>query len=184
QPSPGGQSTCSSEQSPISNYSSNGIELTLTSGGSVGDLSVIDETPIMDSTISTATTALGLQARRNMTGTKWMEQVKLERLKQVNGMLPRLNPVPPSKAPTLPPLIGNGEIYIIGVITLFVLSLVAWRDSNTSTISSAYLSSRRSSGISPCFSSRSEASQCDDLPSLLSLTPAQQYRLKAKYAAA
>lgn len=89
------------------------------------------------------------------------------------------------------------------------------RDSNTSTISSAYLS-RRSSGISPCFSSRrsseasqaegrvqnisvadsydpistdasrrsSEASQCDGLPSLLSLTPAQQYRLKAKYAAA
>lgn len=60
-----------------------------------------------------------------MTGTKWMEQVKLERLKQVNGMLPRLNPVPPSKAPTLPPLIGNGEIHIIGVITHFVLNLVA-----------------------------------------------------------
>ncbi|NXI43910.1 GLI3 protein, partial [Galbula dea] len=175
QPSPGGQSTCSSKQSPISNYSNNGIELTLTSGGSVGDLSVIDETPIMDSTISTATTALGLQARRNMTGTKWMEQVKLERLKQVNGMLPRLNPVPPSKAPTLPPLIGND---------ITVLNMLNRRDSNTSTISSAYLSSRRSSGISPCFSSRSEASQCDDLPSLLSLTPAQQYRLKAKYAAA
>ncbi|NXI80314.1 GLI3 protein, partial [Rhipidura dahli] len=182
QPSPGGQSTCSSEQSPISNYSNNGIELTLTGGGSVGDLSVIDETPIMDSTISTATTALGLQARRNITGTKWMEQVKLERLKQVNGMLPRLNPVPPSKAPTLPPLIGNGEIHINRDIT--VLNMLNRRDSNTSTISSAYLSSRRSSGISPCFSSRSEASQCDDLPSLLSLTPAQQYRLKAKYAAA
>ncbi|NWH89256.1 GLI3 protein, partial [Aegithalos caudatus] len=191
QPSPGGQSTCSSEQSPISNYSNNGIELTLTGGGSVGDLSVIDETPIMDSTISTATTALGLQARRNMTGTKWMEQVKLERLKQVNGMLPRLNPIPPSKAPTLPPLIGNGEIHIIGAIPnelsstdITVLNMLNRRDSNTSTISSAYLSSRRSSGISPCFSSRSEASQCDDLPSLLSLTPAQQYRLKAKYAAA
>lgn len=121
QPSPGGQSTCSSEQSPISNYSNNGIELTLTGGGSVGDLSVIDETPIMDSTISTATTALGLQARRNMTGTKWMEQVKLERLKQVNGMLPRLNPVPPSKAPTLPPLIGNGKICGMEAMTLFVL---------------------------------------------------------------
>lgn len=110
QPSPGGQSTCSSEQSPISNYSNNGIELNLTRRGSVGDLSVIDETPIMDSTISTATTALGLQARRNMTETKWMEQVKLERLKQINGVLPRLNPMPPSKASTLPPLIGNGEI--------------------------------------------------------------------------
>lgn len=97
-----------------------------------------------------------------------------------------------------------------------VLNMLNRRDSNTSTISSAYMSSRRSSGISPCFSSRrssdasqgegrlqnisvagsydpistdasrrsSEASQCDGLPGLLSLTPAQQYRLKAKYAAA
>lgn len=98
------------------------------------------------------------------------------------------------------------------------------RDSTTSTISSAYTVSRRSSGISPGYSSRrsseasqfganrhnnvssadsydpistdlsrrsSEASQCGvgggggaTLPSLLSLTPAQHYRLKAKYAAA
>lgn len=98
------------------------------------------------------------------------------------------------------------------------------RDSTTSTISSAYTLSRRSSGISPCYSSRrsSEASQFGGnrhnnissadsydpistdlsrrsseasqpggggvsgggLPSLLSLTPAQHYRLKAKYAAA
>lgn len=99
------------------------------------------------------------------------------------------------------------------------------RDSTTSTISSAYTMSRRSSGISPGYSSRrsseasqfganrhnnissadsydpistdlsrrsSEASQCGGggvgggatLPSLLSLTPAQHYRLKAKYAAA
>ncbi|XP_053120751.1 transcriptional activator GLI3 isoform X4 [Hemicordylus capensis] len=233
QPSPGGQSTCSSEQSPISNYSNNGIELNLTSRGSVGDLSVIDETPIMDSTISTATTALGLQARRNMTETKWMEQVKLERLKQINGVLPRLNPMPPSKAPTLPPLIGNGtqsssSCSLGGNMTILsnkneltnvditLLNMLNRRDSNTSTISSAYMSSRRSSGISPCFSSRrssdasqsegrlqnvsvadsydpistdasrrsSEGSQCDGLPGLLSLTPAQQYRLKAKYAAA
>ncbi|XP_061441970.1 transcriptional activator GLI3 isoform X2 [Rhineura floridana] len=233
QPSPGGQSTCSSEQSPISNYSNNGIELNLTSRGSVGDLSVIDETPIMDSTISTATTALGLQARRNMTETKWMEQVKLERLKQINGVLPRLNPMPPSKTSALPPVIGNGthssNSYSIGGNTtilankneltnmdITVLNMLNRRDSNTSTISSAYMSSRRSSGISPCFSSRrssdasqgegrlqnvsvadsydpistdasrrsSEVSQCDGLPGLLSLTPAQQYRLKAKYAAA
>ncbi|KAM9165002.1 transcriptional activator GLI3 [Pangshura tecta] len=188
QPSPGSQSTCSSEQSPISNYSSHGIELNLTSGGSVGDLSVIDETPIMDSTISTATTALGLQARRNMTGTKWMEQVKLERLKQVNGVLPRLNPIPPSKAPTLPPLIGNGiqsssSCSLGGSMTILpnrneissmditVLNMLNRRDSSTSTISSAYLSSRRSSGISPCFSSRrsSDASQAEGRPQNMSV---------------
>lgn len=114
------------------------------------------------------------------------------------------------------------------------------RDSTSSTLSSAYTLSRRSSGISPCYSSRrsseasqfggggggsilgnsrhhnnisaasydsydpistdlsrrsSEASQCGGLNggggsggmgggSLLSLTPAQHYRLKAKYAAA
>ncbi|KAM5157250.1 transcriptional activator GLI3 [Mantella aurantiaca] len=234
QPSPGGKSSCSSEQSPISNYTNSGIELTLNNGGSIGDLSTLDDTPIMDSTISTATTGLGLQGRRIMTGTKWMEQVKLERIKQINGILPRLNPVPPSKAPSLPPITGNGfqsgcnlnlgdsmsilpnrnEFSSTDITVLNMLN--NRRDSNTSTISSAYLSSRRSSGISPCFSSRrsseasqaegrvqnisvadsydpistdasrrsSEASQCDGLPSFLSLTPAQQYRLKAKYAAA
>ncbi|KAL7976859.1 hypothetical protein Chor_008808 [Crotalus horridus] len=233
QPSPGGQSSCSSKQSYISNYANNGIELNLTNRGSVGDLSIIDETPIMDSTISTATTGLGLQTRRNMTETKWMEQVKLEKLKQINGVLPRLNPMPSSKAPALPPLIGNdiqstSSCSIGGNMTILtkknevtrtditILNMLNRRDSSTSTISSAYMSSRRSSGISPCFSSRrssdasqgnrklqnlsvadsydpistdasrrsSEVSQCDSLPGLLSLTPTQQYRLKAKYAAA
>ncbi|XP_075414286.1 transcriptional activator GLI3 isoform X2 [Tenrec ecaudatus] len=233
QPSPGGQSSCSSQQSPVSNCPHGGLELHLTDGGSVADLGAIEETPIMDSTISTATTALALQARRNATGTKWMEHVKLERLKQVNGMLPRLNPILPPKAPAVSPLIGNGtqsnnSCNLGGSLTLLpsrsdlsgvdvtMLNMLNRRDSSSSTISSAYLSSRRSSGISPCFSSRrsseasqaegrlhnvsvadsydpistdasrrsSEASQCDGLPSLLSLTPAQQYRLKAKYAAA
>ncbi|XP_078544324.1 transcriptional activator GLI3 [Lissotriton helveticus] len=234
QPSPGGKSSCSSEQSPFSNYSNSGIELTLSSGDSVGDLSAIDETPIMDSTISTANSALGLQARRIMTGTRWMEQVKVEKFKQVNGMLPRLNPVPPSRAPNIPLINGNGfqssnNCSSVGSMTILpskndfsstditVLNMLNnRRDSNTSTISSAYLSSRRSSGISPCFSSRrssdasqvegrhhnlsvtdsydpistdasrrsSDTSQYDGLPSFLSLTPAQQYRLKAKYAAA
>lgn len=103
------------------------------------------------------------------------------------------------------------------------------RDSTSSTLSSVYTLSRRSSGISPCYSSRrssqtsqfganrpgnvssadsydpisadisrrsSQVSQCGEgsegaagyggmaLPSPLSLTPAQHYRLKAKYAAA
>lgn len=81
----------------------------------MGDLSAIDETPIMDSTISTATTALALQARRNPAGTKWMEHVKLERLKQVNGLLPRLNPIPPPKAPVVSPLIGHSESQPVSV---------------------------------------------------------------------
>lgn len=103
------------------------------------------------------------------------------------------------------------------------------RDSTSSTLSSVYTLSRRSSGISPCYSSRrssqasqfganrpsnvssadsydpisadisrrsSQASQCGGnsggagecggggLPNPLSLTPAQHYHLKMKYAAA
>ncbi|XP_050641470.1 transcriptional activator GLI3 isoform X3 [Macaca thibetana thibetana] len=188
QPSPGGQSSCSSQQSPISNYSNSGLELPLTDGGSIGDLSAIDETPIMDSTISTATTALALQARRNPAGTKWMEHVKLERLKQVNGMFPRLNPILPPKAPAVSPLIGNGTqsnntCSLGGPMTLLpgrsdlsgvdvtMLNMLNRRDSSASTISSAYLSSRRSSGISPCFSSRrsSEASQAEGRPQNVSV---------------
>ncbi|CAK6434657.1 unnamed protein product [Pipistrellus nathusii] len=189
QPSPGGQSSCSSQQSPISNYPNSGLDLPLSEGGGVGDLGAIDETPIMDSTISTATTALALQARRNPAGTKWMEHVKLERLKQVNGMLPRLNPVLPPKAPAVSPLIGNGtqpgnSCSVGGPMTLLpsrsdlssgvdvtMLNMLNRRDSSTSTISSAYLSSRRSSGISPCFSSRrsSEASQAEGRPQNVSV---------------
>ncbi|XP_070584352.1 transcriptional activator GLI3 [Erythrolamprus reginae] len=201
QPRTGGTSTHSSEQSSISNYANNGIKLNLTSRSSVGDLSIFDEIPIMDSTISTAATALGLQARSNMTKTKWMQQVKLEKLKQINGVLPKLNPMPSSKTPALPPLIKNDiqstSSCSIGrnmtILTkknevtntdITILNMLNRRDSNTSTISSTYMSSRRSSGISHCFSSRSDVSQCDGLPGLLSLTPTQQYQLKAKYAAA
>uniref|UniRef100_A0A8C5K5G5 GLI-Kruppel family member GLI3 n=1 Tax=Jaculus jaculus TaxID=51337 RepID=A0A8C5K5G5_JACJA len=190
QPSPGGQSSCSSQQSPISDYSNSALELPMTDGGSVADLSAIDETPIMDSTISTATTALALQARRNPAGTKWMEHIKLERLKQVNGMFPRLNPILPSKAPAVSPLIGNGTQSSNGGgsgpggpgtllpsrgdlagAELTVLNALGRRDSSSSTISSAYLSSRRSSGISPCFSSRrsSEASQAEGRPQNVSV---------------
>ncbi|XP_078396253.1 transcriptional activator GLI3-like [Cetorhinus maximus] len=189
QPSPGGQSSCSSEPSPFSNHSNSGIELNLNSGGSVGDLSAIDEAPIMDSTVSTATTALGLQARRNLTGTRWMEQLKVERLKQVNGLLPRVNTIPATKNTTLPPLPGSGSQLdsssVGGSMTILpnrnelsnaeltmLKKLNERRDSTTSTISSAYMSSRRSSGISPYLSSRrsSEVSQAESRPNNLSVT--------------
>lgn len=113
--------------------------------------------------------------------------------------------------------------------TTLLGNLLERRDSTSSTLSSVYTLSRRSSGISPCYSSRrssqtsqfggnrpgnmssagsydpisvdisrrsSQVSQCGEgsegaagqegiaLPSPLSLTPAQHYRLKAKYAAA
>lgn len=70
--------------------------------------------PIMDATVSTATTAmLTLQARRSVgRPLRWMEHIKMERLKQVNGALPRLGPLSPSPPPrvsALPNILGKGE---------------------------------------------------------------------------
>uniref|UniRef100_H2T351 GLI family zinc finger 3 n=1 Tax=Takifugu rubripes TaxID=31033 RepID=H2T351_TAKRU len=241
QPSPGGQSTCSSDQSPVSTYPYSRVQLAV-SEGEEGE-----QAPIMDSTVSTASTAmLTLQARRGVgRPLRWMEHVKMERLKQVNEALPRLGPLsptPPPKVATLPNILGKGEIHFcswgvtapqppingeLGSTELTVLNLLRdRRDSSGSAASSAYLSSsRRSSGISPCFSSRrssqasqneattaaahhrrlhnlsstdsydpistdasrrsSEASHCGGgSRGMLSLTPAQHYHLKAKYAAA
>ncbi|XP_033494833.1 transcriptional activator GLI3 [Epinephelus lanceolatus] len=202
QPSPGGQSTCSSDQSPVSTYPSSGVQLAVSAGRSPGEGLEEDEekeendeeveeecegepAPIMDSTVSTATAAmLTLQARRSVgRPLRWMEHIKMERLKQVNGALPRLGPLsptPPPKGSTLPNILGKGSCLgrqwgvsapqppahaELGSTELTVLNLLRERrDSSGSATSSAYLSSsRRSSGISPCFSSRrsSQASQSE-----------------------
>uniref|UniRef100_A0A8C9XT65 GLI family zinc finger 3 n=1 Tax=Sander lucioperca TaxID=283035 RepID=A0A8C9XT65_SANLU len=202
QPSPGGQSTCSSDQSPVSTYPSGGVQLAVSAGRSPGEGLEEDEgkeeieeeveevcegepAPIMDSTVSTATAAmLTLQARRSIgRPLRWMEHIKMERLKQVNGALPRLGPLsptPPPKGSTLPNILGKGSCLgrqwgvsapqppvhaELSSTELTVLNLLRdRRDSSGSATSSAYLSSsRRSSGISPCFSSRrsSQASQSE-----------------------
>ncbi|KAK2839424.1 hypothetical protein Q5P01_013164 [Channa striata] len=199
---------------------------------------------------------VGLQLRK-VTGhgggvTIKLENIKKERLKTVRDSCPWINSAPQApqgqrngmKLPPIPAvgsLLENsngvntlGGLYTsqrIGELSSCEVTLLNQlnerRDSTTSTISSAYTLSRRSSGISPCYSSRrssetshfganrhnnissadsydpistdlsrrsSEASHCGGgvvngpggggLPSLLSLTPAQHYRLKAKYAAA
>lgn len=132
QPSPGGQSTCSSDQSPISTYPSSGVQLAVSAGRSPGEGLEEDEekeeneeeveeecegepAPIMDSTVSTATAAmLTLQARRSIgRPLRWMEHIKMERLKQVNGALPRLGPLsptPPPKASAVPNMLGKGKV--------------------------------------------------------------------------
>lgn len=76
--------------------------------------------PIMDATVSTAT--LALQARRNVgRPLRWMEQVKMERLRQVNAApagLPHLSPTPPAKGHSLPTILGKGK----GTTEMCVLS--------------------------------------------------------------
>ncbi|KAL2087911.1 hypothetical protein ACEWY4_016739 [Coilia grayii] len=245
QSSPGGHSSCSSEPSPLGSSANHdsGVEMALHSGGSLGDLSALDEpAPVAaDSTVSTVSTAGGslslglLHLRKNACATVKLEHLKKEKLKTVRDSCSWASMSPQQRNAKLPPLPSSGFILessgqimgprlsdlCPGEVT--VLSrLSERRDSTSSTVSSAYTLSRRSSGISQCFSSRrssgasqfgscgggggggrlnnvssadsydpisadlsrrsSEASQ--GAPALLSLTPAQHYRLKATYAAA
>ncbi|KAK5606076.1 hypothetical protein CRENBAI_000783 [Crenichthys baileyi] len=212
---------------------------------------------MVDSTVSAGGQQAGLelQLRKSVVHggavTIKLENFKQERLKTVRDScnLANSRPQPPQgqhmKLPPIPAvgsLLENsnmtsdfrssypghptGELLSCEITLLNQLN--ERRDSTASTLSSAYTFSRRSSGISPCCSSRrssdasqfgtnrhnnissadsydpistdlsrrsSEASHCGGgggvtrgggggLPSLFSLTPAQHYRLKAKYAAA
>ncbi|KAI4902572.1 hypothetical protein NFI96_033932, partial [Prochilodus magdalenae] len=244
QSSPGGQSSCSSEPSPLGSTTNNdsGVEMAMHSGGSLGDLSALDDPPVVDSTGSPGGSAgVGLQLRKNRGGLLQLEHIKKEKLKTVRESCSWANTAPQVRNTKLPPIPAVGSLLEgsgmgpqsaglpgqrFGDLSLCEITILNQlnerRDSTTSTLSSAYTLSRRSSGISPCYSSRrsseashfggrnnnvssadsydpistdlsrrsSEASQCGGgggggaLPSLLSLTPAQHYRLKAKYAAA
>ncbi|KAF7709439.1 hypothetical protein HF521_016289 [Silurus meridionalis] len=240
QSSPGGQSSCSSERSPLGSTTNNdsGVEMAIHSGGSLGDLCNLDDPPVVDSTGSPGTSAgVGLQLRKNRGVVLHFDHIKKEKLKTVRDSCSWTTSTPHVGNTKLPPIPAVGSLLessstgsqSIGMpgqrfgdlpfCEITVLNqLKERRDSTTSTVSSAYTLSRRSSGISPCYSSRrsseasqfggrnnnlssagsydpisvdlsrrsSEASQCGGgaLPSLLSLTPAQHYRLKAKYAAA
>ncbi|XP_060756050.1 transcriptional activator GLI3 isoform X2 [Neoarius graeffei] len=207
QPSSGGQSSCSSDQSPTSSHFSCGVQLAVSTISLVGEEVVVEDqeveeedeekdtegeeedSPIMVSTVSTATATaatLALQPRRSLgQPLRWMEQVKMERLRQVNGgrsRLGHLSPTAPFKDHSLPSLTGKGLCTVRSTCggapvpqpplhpepsstELTMMSLLQdRRDSSGSATSSAYLSSsRRSSGISPCFSSRrsSQASQSE-----------------------
>ncbi|XP_051762180.1 zinc finger protein GLI2a isoform X1 [Ctenopharyngodon idella] len=240
QSSPGGQSSCSSEPSPLGSATNNdsGVEMAMHSGGSLGDLSALDDTPVVDSTGSPGTSAgVGLQLRKNR-GLLHLEHIKKEKLKTVRDSCSWANASPQVRNTKLPPIPSIDSLLETsntgtqmpgpptqrsGDLSSYEMTMLNQlherRDSSTSTMSSAYTLSRRSSGISPCYSSRrsseasqfgvrnnnvssadsydpistdmsrrsSEASQCGGaggLPSLLNLTPAQHYRLKAKYAAA
>ncbi|XP_038578125.1 zinc finger protein GLI2-like isoform X2 [Micropterus salmoides] len=254
QSSPGGQSSCSSEPSPLGSATNNdsGVEMAAHSGGSLGDLTTLDDLPFVESLgceDSTGGVAVaGLYFRKQLGTSQRLEHLKKEKLKTVRDSCRwASNPTPLVTGTKLPPIPASGSLLespsmggcpesfpgsglgdlSSGKMTL--LDLSERRDSTTSTLSSVYTLSRRSSGISPCYSSRrssqasqfgvnrpsnlssadsydpisadisrrsSEASQCGGssgglggcgrgcLPSPLSLTPAQHYHLKAKYAAA
>ncbi|XP_076579384.1 zinc finger protein GLI2-like isoform X1 [Chaetodon auriga] len=255
QSSPGGQSSCSSEPSPLGSATNNdsGVEMAAHSGGSLGDLSTPDDLPLVESLGCEDSTggvaAVGLHFRKQLGTSQRLEHLKKEKLKTVRDSCRwASNPMPPALGTKLPPIPASGSLLespsmgggpmsfpgsgfgdlSSGKMTLLE-NLSERRDSTSSTLSSVYTLSRRSSGISPCYSSRrssqasqfganrpsnlssadsydpisadisrrsSQTSQCGGsnggaggyggrgLPSPLSLTPAQHYRLKAKYAAA
>ncbi|XP_071978154.1 zinc finger protein GLI2 isoform X1 [Engystomops pustulosus] len=234
QPSPGGQSSCSSEPSPLGNSNNTDSGVEFHGEGGLGDIFGLEDTsPVVDSTVSSGNAMVGLQLRKQGgTAVQRLEQLKKEKLKTLKESCSFINSAPPARNTKLPAIPGNGSLLdnmgVPGSVNInprisdlslnditMLNQLNDRRDSATSTISSAY-TSRRSSGISPYFSSRrsseasqfcgrqnnassadsydpistdasrrsSDASQHNGLPTLLNLTPAQQYRLKAKYAAA
>uniref|UniRef100_A0A8C7AEI4 GLI family zinc finger 2 n=1 Tax=Neovison vison TaxID=452646 RepID=A0A8C7AEI4_NEOVI len=182
QSSPGAQSSCSSEPSPLGSAPNNdsGVEMPGTGPGSLGDLTALDDTPPgADASALAAPSAGGLQLRKHMTAMHRFEQLKKEKLKSLKDSCSWAGPAPHTRNTKLPPLPGSGSILEnlsgggpagllpnprlseLSASEVTMLShLQERRDSSTSTVSSAYTVSRRSSGISPYFSSRrsSEAS--------------------------
>ncbi|XP_024126710.1 zinc finger protein GLI1 [Oryzias melastigma] len=231
QPSPGGQSSCSSERSPLGSTNNNdsGVEMNINAAGSLEDLTLLEDG---------GTGAGGEPGTMGMSAQalKRLENLKIDKLKQIR------RPTPPGRCASnkLPAISGSAENMGMCAPSLLLsnrrvmelsnhelgggmtaCSTNDRRGSGTSSLSSAYTVSRRSSMVSPYLSSRrsSDVSQIGGtaggschllspeesgsdplspetsrrggpctggggLPSLPNLTPAQQYSLKAKYAAA
>lgn len=239
QPSPGGQSSCSSERSPLGSANNNdsGVEMNLNAAGSLEDLTTQEEN---GNSVAVESGSGGVGSGgmcMSVQALKRLENLKIDKLKQIR------RPTPPgrcsgNKLPALSatgemigmcapsPLLSNRRVMELSGPELGGVTGMGMpcppndrRGSGTSSLSSAYTVSRRSSMVSPYLSSRrsSDVSQvgqsghcqsvmgtdvpgdqlspqnsqrpgsCQNvggLPGLPSLTPAQQYSLKAKYAAA
>ncbi|XP_008295494.1 zinc finger protein GLI2-like [Stegastes partitus] len=182
QSSPGGQSSCSSEPSPLGSAANNdsGVEMAALSGGSLGDLSTLDD---LDEGTGGGgggggggVTAASLHFRKQLSTSWRLEQLKTEKLKAVMdscrwennptepGLGTKLPPIPTSGSILDSPSMCGGPVSFPGSSKVTVVgNLSDRRNSTSSTLSSVY--SRRSSGISPGFSSRrsSQASQFDRL---------------------
>ncbi|XP_071384186.1 zinc finger protein GLI1 [Centroberyx affinis] len=239
QPSPGGQSSCSSERSPLGSANNNdsGVEMNLNAAGSLEDLTALEDGVAGGGGGGGEAVSVGGTLGMSAQALKRLENLKIDKLKQIR------RPTPPgrcasNKLPALPgsgemigmcapsPLLSNRRVmelsnHDVGGGTSMACSTNDRRGSGTSSLSSAYTVSRRSSMVSPYLSSRrsSEVSQMGGtggggchllgpdqgggdplspetnrrgapcpggggLPGLPTLTPAQQYSLKAKYAAA
>ncbi|XP_055520289.1 zinc finger protein GLI1-like isoform X1 [Leucoraja erinacea] len=211
QASPGDRSSSSSERSfqGSANNNDSGVEMNANGGGSFEDLTSIEDAPCADSTVAPSAEA---RLRRNATALQRLAELKIGRLKQMRKPTPPLRGanIQGSALPGEVPMCGSAAppchrlAEAAGKDRGARVPLPERRDSGASTVSSAYTVSRRSSAISPYLSSRrsSEVSLAGGLgncsgerphdpgspdaapPGLPFLSPAQQYRLRAKYAAA
>ncbi|XP_062853533.1 zinc finger protein GLI1 [Trichomycterus rosablanca] len=243
QPSPGGQSSCSSERSPLGSTNNNdsGVEMNLNAAGSLEDLTALEDkggTNMAEPNGGVGSVGMGMSAQ----ALKRLEDIKIDKLKQIHkqtqpsrgagNKLPALSASGEKMVMCGPsPLLSNRRVMELSTPELCGAGMAGVcrmimpcppndrRGSGTSSLSSAYTVSRRSSLVSPYLSSRrsSEVSQvgigghcqsvmgnemggdplspesshrtgsyqnASGLPGLSSLTPAEQYSLKAKYAAA
>ncbi|KAM4699109.1 zinc finger protein GLI1 [Discoglossus pictus] len=206
QPSPGGQSSCSSERSPLGSTNNNdsGVEMNANTGGSFEDLSNLEDIPSVESMGTAGASAL-----------RKLENLRIDKLNQLRKAPASGKAV---KLPSIQSTAHQGDMSgICGPMGMshnhHIMELSAndhinqlndRRNSTTSTMSSAYTVSRRSSVVSPYLPNQRSGDvgnmvdTYDPMPSdnarhssepiratgLPGLTPAQQYRLKAKYAAA
>ncbi|XP_013864010.1 zinc finger protein GLI2 isoform X1 [Austrofundulus limnaeus] len=178
QPSPGGQSSCSSKPSPFGTNNDSGVETAAHSGDSLGDLSTMDDLPFEESAgheeSSGGIAAVGLHFRKHDITSQFLERLKKEKLKAVRDSCRWANnPMPPVHGTMLPPIPtrgslmessnqgggaasfpGSGSGPLSSSKTTLLENLSERCDSKCSTSSSVYMLSRRSSGISPGFSSR------------------------------
>ncbi|XP_016076160.1 PREDICTED: zinc finger protein GLI2 [Miniopterus natalensis] len=112
QSSPGAQSSCSSEPSPLGSAPNNdsGVDMPGTGPGSLGDLTALDDTPPgADTSALAAPSAGSLQLRQHMTAMHRLEQLKKEKLKSLKDSCSWTGPAPHTRNTKLPPLPGNGE---------------------------------------------------------------------------
>ncbi|KAM6233450.1 LOW QUALITY PROTEIN: zinc finger protein GLI1 [Porphyrio hochstetteri] len=219
QPSPGAQSSCSSDRSPLGSVTNNdsGVEMAGNAGGSYEDLSTLEDV-VAGEPMGTP----GLAALHKL------QNLRIDKLKQLRNppAAPCLSlpPIPgeplglPREVPGVtvpPPAAPHRRLTVLPATEPAVPAPSERRSSVTSTVSSAYTVSRRSSLVSPYPSAGqglggdtgtlpavpglpdsfnpvspeelqhpSATSLCGGLPGVGPLSPAQRYRLKAKYAAA
>lgn len=111
QSSPGGQSSCSSEPSPLGSTNNNdsGVEMNMHSGGSLGDLTALEDgTPVVDSTVSSGNLTVSFHPK-HMTTMQRLEQLKKEKLRTVKDSCSWASPAPQVRNTKLPSIPGNGK---------------------------------------------------------------------------